>query len=217
MSLWYVTYKNDDLIHHGIKGMKWGVRRYQNPDGSLTSAGRNRYSSDGGSYMPSNIKKTGSKAKEAQKNKFTRRQSIRREYIGASQSNDRIPLTYDGQSGPPGGGSYFVVEAEIEERLHDYATNGDENDLDWLLNYLSHMDEKYREKYLEKIKKYPDVYKTVSARLNPRNRGSLTSNVGRYRTRSVGNSTSAMQPTDESSITDIFNRRSHSGGGGGRH
>lgn len=33
----------DYIAHHGIKGMHWGVRRYQNPDGSLTSAGRNRY------------------------------------------------------------------------------------------------------------------------------------------------------------------------------
>lgn len=32
------------LVHWGIKGMKWGVRRYQNSDGSLTPAGKKRYS-----------------------------------------------------------------------------------------------------------------------------------------------------------------------------
>ena len=32
----------NELYHHGIKGQKWGVRRYQNPDGSLTLAGKKR-------------------------------------------------------------------------------------------------------------------------------------------------------------------------------
>ena len=33
----------NELYHHGIRGMKWGVRRYQNADGSLTKAGKKRY------------------------------------------------------------------------------------------------------------------------------------------------------------------------------
>ena len=35
------------LAHHGILGQKWGVRRFQNKDGSLTAAGKKRYDKDG--------------------------------------------------------------------------------------------------------------------------------------------------------------------------
>ena len=35
--------ENNYLSHHGIRGQKWGIRRYQNEDGTLTNAGKSRY------------------------------------------------------------------------------------------------------------------------------------------------------------------------------
>ena len=40
-----MEHSDDFLMHHGIKGQKWGVRRFQNPDGTLTPLGKQRYGS----------------------------------------------------------------------------------------------------------------------------------------------------------------------------
>lgn len=38
---WYIN--DDTLAHHGVKGQKWGIRRYQNEDGTLTAEGKKLY------------------------------------------------------------------------------------------------------------------------------------------------------------------------------
>lgn len=47
-------YYNNELCHHGVKGQKWGQRRYQNPDGSYKSGAEGRY--DGGGKISRAIK-----------------------------------------------------------------------------------------------------------------------------------------------------------------
>lgn len=45
----------DELYHHGIKGQKWGFRRWQNDDGTLTSAGKVRYGTKSDGYNPNDV------------------------------------------------------------------------------------------------------------------------------------------------------------------
>ena len=69
----------DELKHYGIKGMKWGVRRFQNSDGSLTADGKKRYNGDNlkdiqkqvnqGKNVVDGVKKTRTKAAEKQHEK----------------------------------------------------------------------------------------------------------------------------------------------------
>ena len=69
----------EELKHYGIKGQKWGVRRFQNSDGSLTNDGKKRYGSedirnvkkqvDNGKNVVEGVKRTKAKAAEKQTEK----------------------------------------------------------------------------------------------------------------------------------------------------
>lgn len=74
----FVEAYSDELFHHGIKGMKWGIRRFQNKDGSLTNAGRKRYGEQFGEAMSKGYnatKKAVSKGYEKTKTAVANRQA----------------------------------------------------------------------------------------------------------------------------------------------
>lgn len=67
MKIYYVAGLpySDELYHHGIKGQKWGVRRYQNADGTYTMLGKVRYGAGKAARSTGRvIKKAASKVKE---------------------------------------------------------------------------------------------------------------------------------------------------------
>ena len=65
---------NRELYHWGVKGMKWGVRRYQNKDGSLTDAGNRRYARD---QRENAGKKKGDKVGAADPNRWVKEDMTR--------------------------------------------------------------------------------------------------------------------------------------------
>ena len=67
---------NNQLYHWGIKGMKWGVRRYQNEDGSLTEAGIKRYNRDANEKGYDRTSSTGARYKVVGQGKDQRNERL---------------------------------------------------------------------------------------------------------------------------------------------
>ena len=88
--------RDEELYHWGIKGMKWGVRRFQNPGGILTPAGKKRYSADGGegeekpNYAPKAPKKNASDYTDDELRTQINRMQMEKQYRDlAGQTNVR--------------------------------------------------------------------------------------------------------------------------------
>lgn len=80
----------NELHHWGVKGMKWGVRRYQDKDGTLTNAGQRRYARD---QRENRGKKKGNKVGEADPNRWVKEDLERSKRLAESTNTMTNRLT----------------------------------------------------------------------------------------------------------------------------
>lgn len=79
-----------ELVHWGIKGMRWGVRRYQNADGSLTSAGQRRLQRKEQRWAKKNSDKITAKAKKQSQRELNTYGNELLKQQGAYRSNGKL-------------------------------------------------------------------------------------------------------------------------------
>lgn len=111
----------DELYHYGIKGQKWGRRRYQNSDGSLTAAGRERYGSEDNfkEQYPKDVKKTLDKTKS-----------------GIGKANDAVKKAQEVND--------KKVKKEREEKVKQDVSKMSDQELQKIVNRLN-MEERYKQ------------------------------------------------------------------------
>lgn len=87
-----------ELTHHGIKGQKWGVRRFRNADGSLTPAGKKRrrdsWSDDAKSAHEIKSKKSVKQMSNAELRKLNERASLENQYSQLHAANIMRGMAY---------------------------------------------------------------------------------------------------------------------------
>jgi len=87
-----------ELYHHGIKGQKWGVRRFQNPDGTLTEAGKKRYDGMSDEKLYKTLKKEFRNAraeKYGSGNRWDSKQGIGKAEADLRKEKDKLRKQYE--------------------------------------------------------------------------------------------------------------------------
>lgn len=129
------------LAHHGIKGQKWGVRRFENEDGTLTAAGKKRYQAQE-AYV-----KSYNKYKEAKKFK---RSDFK---LGGSQNrHSRIATAKADMDVKKADYLYSKAKSDKSgEKARDRYISKSFKDAGWTSNLSKHIDTAYNGGYVKKL------------------------------------------------------------------
>lgn len=142
----------DYLMHHGVKGMKWGVRRYQNSDGSLTSAGQRR------------LYKKVKRAKSDNK-----RRELIRQHLNSEYANDRNKALQDFRNQVKKTADYDVkMDIEVDKLADKMAKPIYEKELKKWKESIGEPSEKDKDKLYEAIK-YDNVYWKAEKQIKDKN------------------------------------------------
>ena len=169
-----IYYKTDELYHHGIKGQKWGVRRYQNPDGTLTDAGKKRLSKQiaNGKYssVSNLLEKTDSLVPYEAITNIDRLKSTLKAFREAAAQEDKLlskmDKEYEKASKKAYDATYKFFEKNKPEALKEMLdlNGGSKNDLDKYHGFRKAF-EGFEDEYWDLVKKeyYKDP-KNLSAK-----------------------------------------------------
>ena len=161
----YILGPNGELYHWGTKGMKWGIRRYQNKDGSLTPAGKKRYAQEEAKLKEREKSIKGherTKVKLAKLDAKKAELDAREKALNGSETKTEKPESKDSRKNPKD-----MSDTELQNKVNRLRNEDAYKDLSNKLGYdepATELDAKIAE--MKKQKEYLELQRDI-AKLTP--------------------------------------------------